>query len=171
MKNKYQKTSLNYIKLLQEFSSKDETRFILNGIYYDKDAKSYVATDGRRLIVLNESAITFAAPTESGMYVFVNGEWLIDKSKAGLKYPNYKQVVPGDIYRGDLGYRNHNITSCSQGFSRFLSEVYKFGIYNIDFLMPLKKYICEEISFFAADNLSPLLIKNDNLKIIIMPLR
>jgi DNA polymerase-3 subunit beta len=112
-----------YRKLLP-FSSTDETRYVLNGVYVDTSGKgetpvSMVATDGRRLAMFNSLALPIdksvivptskflataklAGETEIGVrdedgttWLGLNsGPWRFAIKTVDGTYPNYGQVIP-----------------------------------------------------------------------------
>lgn len=112
---------LSGLRMLQSACSKDETRYVLNGVYFGREAGKFelVATDGRRLHKVDmgaviETAKPFILPNMavkalvglghvcSGTMEQFQSPWvrftcgstvLVSKVVEG-SYPNYKQVIP-----------------------------------------------------------------------------
>ncbi len=97
------------LEWLKKAMSKDGTRFVLNGIYFDSVERNLVATDGRRLhkfsteifgsaivsstvlnLIKGDCKIQFEKDT-----VFIkNGEGVYSSKVIEGSYPNYNQIVP-----------------------------------------------------------------------------
>jgi len=115
----------NYRRLLT-FSSSDETRYVLNGVYVDTTGKgdrphALVATDGRRLAMFNSMKLPIDNPLIIPTSKFLASAKLCGKTEIGVRqddgvtwfglnsgpwrfaikavdgtYPNYRQVIPAE---------------------------------------------------------------------------
>ena len=106
---------LEAFRRLSVFASTDDTRPILNGIHIDTDGRRLVATDGRRLCLMNTMNLRgitcscvvpitkfltwsklYGVKVGSGEHHFriTSGVWDYSTKLVGGTYPNYKQVIP-----------------------------------------------------------------------------
>lgn len=84
------------LTLLQKACSKDETRFFITKIFYDKKEDNLVATDGRRLALMPEASkqIPELASVETDQQLqFLKDTLIYDRWKSG-QFPNYHRVIP-----------------------------------------------------------------------------
>ncbi len=87
----------------KECVSKDETRYFMNGVYYDAETGHFVATDGRRLIYHSYES----EGLESGYYdcAKIGKAFKLVPSKIDGQFPDWKRVAP-EMKEGFNEYRS-----------------------------------------------------------------
>lgn len=178
------------LALLLESTSDDQTRYHLNGCYYDGGV--WVATDGHRMTIINKDALplyTFKAAKHDTIYdaqALALGH-LVPLEGVG-KYPNWKQLLPnvGSLEGVDLtvpiwtkdvkpryrGAANESSTpginwSESHGWTTMGSDKAKFRV-NLYYLGAIAGMSCK---MYSRDALSPIVFKGDEWTYVLMPVR
>jgi hypothetical protein len=157
-------------------TSTDPTRFVLAGVYYDKDAQSVVATDGRRLIAIPQKV--------DGESRIVSA---IDGNQIQGQFPNWKQVIPTVdnntiLFNVDIDKARRAGTVLS-GINKTLRGITKPAkvkvgmatldpVYVKDSVEALLASGAKKIYAASKDDQSPVMLRGDNgAMAVIMPLR
>jgi hypothetical protein len=157
-------------------TSTDPTRFVLAGVYYDKEAQSVVATDGRRLIAIPQKV--------EGESRIVSA---IDGNQIQGQFPNWKQVIPTIdsntiLFNVDIDKARRAGTVLS-GINKTLKGVVKPAkvkvgmatldpVYVKDSVEALLASGAKKIYAASKDDQSPVMLRGDNgAMAVIMPLR
>jgi hypothetical protein len=157
-------------------TSTDPTRFVLAGVYYDKDAQSVVATDGRRLIAIPQKV--------EGESRIVSA---IDGNQIQGQFPNWRQVIPTVdnntiLFNVDTDKARRAGTVLS-GINKTLKGVVtpakvRVGmatldpVYVKDSVEALLASGAKKIYAASKDDQSPVMLRGDNgAMAVIMPLR
>jgi hypothetical protein len=157
-------------------TSTDPTRFVLAGVYYDNEAQSVVATDGRRLIAIPQKV--------EGESRIVSA---IDGNQIQGQFPNWKQVIPTVdnntiLFNVDIDKARRAGTVLS-GINKTLKSIVqpakvKVGMATLD-----PSYVKDAVEAIVAsgakkvyaaskDDQTPVMLRGDNgAMVVIMPLR
>lgn len=106
------------IKQLLNVASKDTYIELLTCLYYDKEMKTFSATDGFRLLIANAEELEEASGLETGCYQAGLGSLgkqkivQLDKKEFTTKYPDLLQVIKKDAeVLVSFGISAHLLTS------------------------------------------------------------
>lgn len=175
------------LALLLESTSDDQTRYHLNGCYYDGGV--WVATDGHRMTIINKDALPFMAAKPDTIYdaqALALGH-LVPLEGVG-KYPNWKQLLPDissleaiemsipawtkDVkarYRGaDWEQKTPAVNYCNKmGWTTGGSAHAQFRV-NLYYLGALAGLKCK---MYYKGALSPIVFKGEEWTYVLMPVR
>jgi DNA polymerase III sliding clamp (beta) subunit (PCNA family) len=170
------------LKTVQSHVSKDETRYHLNGVFFDKG--SAIATDGHRLIKCNVGldADLHSLNEQHKGHIF--------NVKSGLrvdgKYPNYEALIPKEqvnrqftldfpIWLKDIKQRKSNVSPIfisSLGFQSYkpTDETLVWAAFNPHYLAP---YAGQTMTVQLQDKMSPMMLKSKDCDwlAVVMPMR
>lgn len=169
-------------KLLQEHTSKDQTRPQLCGVYFDKTHA--VATDGHRLVSIENSnkELSELSKAHLGQIYSFKDHMVIDS-----KYPNWRSLVP-DITKtdkdGNTLYKKSvalvpswfKILKCkSESVFIGINGIYLFKPEGVDVVAVnpsfLSAYRDHEHTIYIKDKHSPIVIKGIDWTAVVMPMR
>ena len=106
MIDKHLARALSLTKSLQDTKS-----YVMSKVYYDREKRELVATDGRIILIvkLKESGSLFSLKIDTGLYRVV-GDLLVraeeEEQKQKLRFPKYESVMikSNPVCHGDLLY-------------------------------------------------------------------
>ena len=170
----YPKTDFEWVA---KALSQDETRLAMNFVFVNEH--EMIATDGKRLHIAPNKAESGARLLEPGLYdtncVLValpqdHNERFFKFFGEDLTYPNVRRIIPR-YNEGELktGFFDPVIRNTRQG-----KKVTKFGEgwFNPDFLKDVfSRARDSSVKFYHADELSPILILDEERTAVVMPLR
>jgi hypothetical protein len=170
---------LKPLLLLDKFLSTDETRFFLHGFYWNPEKVAFVASDGRRLAMLDLSKDKDKLPAdlfklEAGIYLISFDKGMRHHRTFSILYkidgcfPNYEKIIPAIETMDHIGTEGN----CTFGTSNLCRIIYQKATFNIDTLIDLEaekrayKIFCSK----EDPKKHAFLLTSDNLTICAMPL-
>lgn len=164
---------------LEPYVSTDETRYFVNGIYFEPiegdSMVRAVATDGRRLAIKTIHTSVFGDFIPSGIYVVTVSTGAITFYSIEGQYPNYEKVIPDssmmDKYEMTIYQAKKKDFFCDNSVSIFRFFEWSKNPFNIDYFadIPYGNYICygpkDRETFPSA-----FIWENSRIKVVIMPM-
>ena len=170
-------TTKGFYEVFKECCSTDLSRQSMNYVYYDKEESSFVATDGRRLIVHTDD--TFEDIKGSGFYeaVKIGKKFKLVPVNFEGQFPNWQRVLPDEstyisVCIGE--YSSFGISGNIAKDSNILCKIIRKldCCINIEFITKILKHVNEvEIYHHPEDKNKAILFSiDDRTKYIIMPM-
>ena len=159
------------VEFVSRVVSKDQMKEPIMHCYYDKEAEMMIGTDGGRMHTVSNVTLEVE---ESFMFDVLKAgrdRVLAPFVKDGMKYPGYKQVIPR--YRDEFFWQ----TEKDKSFSKFLSVIMRDMDRDINIKWLLEYEDTGECNYQIfetsekPDRMTPILLKQGNFEVIIMPLR